>query len=52
MTELRLWIKKSANGKYIVNKLIREGSIMAKAEYEPYTFENMKEMSEWLEKSL
>lgn len=52
MGEVQLWIKKSSNGNYIVNKLVKEGSIMTKPEYEVFTFNNMKELSTWLEKSI
>lgn len=52
MNELRLWIRKSANGKIIANKLVKEGSMMAKAEYEAYIFNDIKELSEWLDKSI
>lgn len=52
MGELRLWIKRSINGNYIVDKLVKEGNIMNKPEYETFTFTNMKELSTWMEKVL
>jgi hypothetical protein len=50
--ELKIWVKKSSNGMYIVNKMIKEGSIMSHAEYEVYSFNNIKELSDWLEKAI
>ena len=47
--ELRLWIRKSGNGLYLVDKEIKAASIMNKAEFVTYSFNNISELAKWIE---
>jgi hypothetical protein len=46
--ELKLWIRRSENGAYIVDKELAKSNFLAKPEYKTYTFNNLSELSKWI----
>jgi hypothetical protein len=46
--DLKIWIRLSANGLYLVDKEVREGNMLSKPEYKTYTFNNISELSKWI----
>lgn len=52
MSELKLWIRKSDNGRIIANEEIKERTIMSPAQYKTEVFNDIQELAEWLTKRI
>lgn len=50
--ELKIWIRRSGNGAYLVDKEIKPSNILYKAEYTTYSFANSKELTDWILKEV
>ena len=50
--EIKIWITKSENGMYLVDKEYKPGNLLSKSEYKRYSFNNMNELSKWIEKEV
>ena len=47
--DLRLWIRKSGNGLYLVDKETKAAGLMNKAEFTTFSFNNISELAKWIE---
>jgi hypothetical protein len=47
--DLKLWIRKSGNGLYLVDKETKAAGLMNKAEYVTHAFNNISELAKWIE---
>lgn len=50
MMELKLWIRKSETGMYLVDRETREGNLLSKPEYKTYSFNNISDLAKWIER--
>ena len=48
--DLKLWIRKSDNGVYLVDKEVKEGNLLSRPEVKTYSFTSMMELSRWIER--
>ena len=49
MVELKLWIRRSANGLWLVDKETRPGNMLQKPEIETYSFKDIHELTKWIQ---
>jgi len=47
--DLKLWIRRSSNGAWLVDKEIKPSNMIQKAEIQTYSFKDIQELTTWIQ---